>query len=159
MPGGIYGPGDNSDARKAMDMFLAGKMPVKMFPETGFTFAHVDDIASGILLALDKGRSGEAYILAGEISTLGGLIDTVGEIVRKSPPKFTMPPALIKAMAPLGRFIGPLLQLPPNFRELVASAEDVTYWARPDKAVNELGWSARPLEQGLRDTLKAEGKL
>ena len=159
MPGGIYGPGDTSDAGKALSMFLDGKMPMKLFPEAGFTFAHVDDIADGILLALDKGRVGEKYILAGEVATLGDVIDTAGKITGRKPPKYTLPAGVVKAIAPFGRVIGPLMGMPPNLREVVASLEGVTYWARADKAMNELGFSARPLEQGLRDTLKAEGRL
>jgi hypothetical protein len=47
----------------------------------------------------------------------------------------------------------------PNLRELINSADDVTFWAKHDKAMAELGYSPRGLEQGLRDTLEAEGKL
>ena len=51
------------------------------------------------------------------------------------------------------------LGFPPNFGELISASDGVTYWARHDKAVRELGYSPRPLEQGIRDTLAAEGKL
>jgi hypothetical protein len=47
----------------------------------------------------------------------------------------------------------------PNLRELISSADNVTFWARHDKAMAELGYSPRGLEQGLRDTLEAEGRL
>ena len=47
----------------------------------------------------------------------------------------------------------------PNLRELISSADDVTFWARHDKAMAELGYSPRGLEQGLRDMLEAEGRL
>jgi nucleoside-diphosphate-sugar epimerase len=55
--------------------------------------------------------------------------------------------------------MGPVLGFPPNFGELISASDGVTYWARHDKAVRELGYSPRPLEQGLRDLLAAEGKL
>jgi nucleoside-diphosphate-sugar epimerase len=48
---------------------------------------------------------------------------------------------------------------PPNLRELISSADGVTFWASHEKASRELGYTPRGLEQGLRETLEAEGKL
>jgi hypothetical protein len=48
---------------------------------------------------------------------------------------------------------------PPNLRELISSADGVTFWGRHDKAIAKLGYTPRGLEQGLRDMLAAEDKL
>ena len=48
---------------------------------------------------------------------------------------------------------------PPNLRELISSADGVTFWAKHDKAMAELDYSPRGLESGLRDTFTAEGRL
>jgi hypothetical protein len=48
---------------------------------------------------------------------------------------------------------------PPNLRELINSADGVTFWAKQDKAVAELGFAPRDLHTGIRDTLTAEGKI
>jgi hypothetical protein len=48
---------------------------------------------------------------------------------------------------------------PPNLRELISSADGVTFWAKQDKAVAELGFAPRDLHTGIRETLTAEGKL
>ena len=77
----------------------------------------------------------------------------------KKPPKRALPTGLMKAMTPLGPLVGKLMGQPPNLRELITSADDVTFWASHDKAMAELGYSPRGLEQGLRDTLEAEGRL
>jgi hypothetical protein len=45
--------------------------------------------------------------------------------------------------------VGPLMGFPPNMRELLTSSEGVTFWARSDKAQRELGWTYRPLADGL----------
>jgi hypothetical protein len=50
-------------------------------------------------------------------------------------------------MAPLGGVIGQ-----PNLRELISASSGVTYWATADRAKTELGWQAREIETGLRDT-------
>ena len=65
----------------------------------------------------------------------------------------------MKAMTPLGPVVGKVMNQGPNLRELISSADNVTFWAKHDKAMAELGYSPRGLEQGLRDTLEAEGKL
>lgn len=158
-PGGVYGPDDHSALGDMITRFCDGKLPAMAFPELGVNLAHRDDIAAGILLALDKGRPGEAYVLGGKITTMAGALETLAGVVGRRPPRFTMPAAVIKAIAPLGRFVGPPLGFPPNIRELVSSADGVTYWATDAKARRELGYESRELEQGLRDLLAAEGRL
>jgi len=66
---------------------------------------------------------------------------------------------LMKLMTPVGPVVGRLMGQPPNLRELISSADGVTFWAKHDKAIAELGYSPRGLEQGLRDMLAAEGNL
>jgi nucleoside-diphosphate-sugar epimerase len=70
-----------------------------------------------------------------------------------------MPTAVMKAMTPIGPLVGKLMGQPPNLRELIASADGVTFWATYDKARGELGYEPRGLEQGLRDMLAAEGRI
>lgn len=154
-PGGVYGPDDHSEVGNMIEQARTGKLPAKMFPEAGFMFCHVEDIAAGIVLALDKGTVGESYVLSAEQSTIGDLIDKVAAIAGRKPPRFTMPGFVLKASAPLGPLVGPLLGFPPNLRELIASSDGVTYWATDAKARRELGFSPRDLDTGLHDTLAA----
>jgi len=154
-PGGVYGPNDHSEVGNMIEQARTGKLPAKMFPDAGFMFCHVEDIAAGIVLALDKGRTGEAYVISGDQGTLGDLIDRVASIAGRKPPRFTMPSFLLKVSAPLGPVIGPLMGFPPNLRELIASSDGVTYWATDAKARSELGFAPRDLDTGLRDTLAA----
>lgn len=158
-PGGVYGPDDHSQLGNVMRQFVAGKLPAKAFTTLGINFVHRDDVVRGILLALDKGRPGEAYILGGEIGTMGGFIDTLAKVTGRKAPRMTMPSAVLKLSAPLGPIFAPKLGFPPNLRELISASDNVTYWARHDKAVRELGYAPRGLEAGLRDTLAAEGLL
>jgi nucleoside-diphosphate-sugar epimerase len=65
----------------------------------------------------------------------------------------------MKAMIPIGPLVGKAMGQPPNLRELISSADGVTFWASHEKASRELGYEPRGLEQGLRDTLEAEGRL
>jgi nucleoside-diphosphate-sugar epimerase len=154
-PGGVYGPGDTSQLGNFIDQVRKGRMPLKVFPESGFNFVHVDDVIEGILLVHDKGHLGEAYILGGEIATVDRLIELVARLSGRRPPRFTLPPVMAKLAIPFGPVLGPLFKLPPNMREGIRSAQGVTYWGTHEKAKRELGYSPRDLETGLRQTLDA----
>jgi nucleoside-diphosphate-sugar epimerase len=158
-PGGVYGPDDHSAVGRQMNQFLAGRMPLLAFPEVGFNMVHVDDVADGILLALDRGKPGEAYVLGGQITTMRELISTLARVAGKKAPRRSLPTPLMKAMTPFGPIVGKVMGQGPNLRELINSADNVTFWAKHDKAMAELGYSPRGLDQGLRDTLEAEGRL
>ena len=152
-PGGVYGPDDHSAIGKQMNDFLAGRMPLIAFPDLGMNMVHVDDVAAGVLLALDAGKPGEAYVLGGQITTMRELIETLAKVSGRKAPKRAMPTGLLKALTPIGPAVGKLMGQPPNLRELISSADGVTFWAKHDKAMSELDYSPRNLEQGLRDTL------
>ena len=154
-PGGVYGPGDHSELGNFIDQTRTGKLRAKTFPQLGFNLVYIDDVADGILLALDKGKVGESYILGGQISRMDDLITKTAELSGRNPPTATLPPALMKLSAPLGPVVGPVMGFPPNFGEAIKAADGVTYWAKHDKAMRELGYKPRDLETGLRQTLEA----
>ncbi len=158
-PGGVYGPEDHSALGTTIHQFVDGKLPMLPFPDLGMNLVHVDDVAAGVLLALDRGEVAEAYVLGGQVTTMREAIDTVGKLVGRKPPRMTMPTGLLKLLTPIGPVVGKLMGQPPNLAELISSADGVTFWARHDKAMEKLGYSPRGLEPGLRETLAAGGKL
>jgi nucleoside-diphosphate-sugar epimerase len=158
-PGGVYGPGDTSSIGVLLDQFLAGRMPLLPFPELGICLSHVEDVAAGILLALEKGKIGETYVLSGPVTTIRDAIEVVAEVTGRRAPRRSLPVPLLRALTPVGPLIGKVMGQPPNLRELISSADDVTFWASHEKASRELGYSPRGMEEGLRETLEAEGRL
>jgi nucleoside-diphosphate-sugar epimerase len=158
-PGGVYGPGDTSQVADLLEQFLAGRMPLLPFPELGICLAHVEDVASGILLALDRGRVGEAYVLSGPVTTMRDAIEVVAGLTGRRAPKRAVPVALMKALTPVGPLVGKLMGQPPNLRELISSADGVTFWASHEKATRELGYAPRGMEEGLRQTLEADDRF
>jgi len=158
-PGGVYGPGDTSQVADLLQEFFAGKLPLLPFPELGICMTHVEDIAGGILLALDNGRVGETYVLSGPVTTMREAIETIAAASGRKAPKHAMPVALMKAMTPIGPLVGKMMGQPPNLRELISSADGVTFWASHEKASRELGYAPRGLEQGLRQTLEADDRF
>jgi nucleoside-diphosphate-sugar epimerase len=158
-PGGVYGPDDPSQVADLLVEFFAGRLVLMPFPELGICLAHVDDVAGGILLALDKGRLGETYVLSGPVSTMREAIETVAAATDRKAPKRAMPVPLLKALTPIGPLVGKMMGQPPNLRELISSADNVTFWASHEKASRELGYAPRGLDEGLRQTLEADDRF
>jgi len=158
-PGGVYGPGDTSQVADLLEQFLAGKLPLLPFPELGICLTHVEDIAAGILLALDKGKLGETYVLSGPVTTMRDAVEVVAGISGRKAPKRALPVPLMKAMIPIGPLVGKLMGQPPNLRELISSGDRVTFWASHEKASRELGYTPRGMEEGLRQTLEADERF
>jgi dihydroflavonol-4-reductase len=115
----------------------------------GLNFVHVDDVAEGIVLALDRGRIGESYVLGGELATLREVLATAARLAGRRPPRFELPAWAVKGAIPLGPLVGRAMGTGPNLRELIAAADSVTYWASDEKARRELGYAPRDLEAGL----------
>jgi nucleoside-diphosphate-sugar epimerase len=158
-PGGVYGPGDTSQLFDLLDQFLKGKMPLIPFPELGLCLAHVEDTAAGIVLALDKGRTGETYVIAGPPTTMRDAVGIVASASGRKAPRHALPTVLMKAMTPIGPLVGKLMGQPPNLRELIRSADNVTFWATNEKAVRELGFDPRGIEEGIRQTLEEDDRF
>jgi nucleoside-diphosphate-sugar epimerase len=158
-PGGVYGPGDTSSMAALLDQFLSGKMPLIPFPEFGICLSHVSDIAAGIILALDKGSTGESYVISGPVTTIRDAIGVLAGVSGRKAPKHTLPTPLMKALTPIGPLVGKMMGQPPNLRELISSADGVTFWASHEKASRELGYTPRGMEEGLRQTLEADDRF
>jgi dihydroflavonol-4-reductase len=152
-PGGVYGPGDHSELGNMIDQMRTGKLRMLMFPKLGFNLVYVDDVVDGILLAYDKGKIGQSYVLGGEISTMGELVEKVAELSGRKAPKRELPAGLMKLAIPIGPLVGRMLGFPPNLSELIRSSDGVTYWATDEKARRDLGYAPRDLDTGLRQTV------
>jgi dihydroflavonol-4-reductase len=98
-------------------------------------------------------------VISGPVTTIRDAIEVVAELTGRGAPRRAMPVPLLKALTPVGPLVGKLMGQPPNLRELISSADGVTFWAAHEKASRELGYAPRGMEEGLRQTLEAEGRL
>jgi nucleoside-diphosphate-sugar epimerase len=151
-PGVVYGPGDRSTVGGQTARAAVGKLPYVSFPGLGMNAVFVDDVVDGILLAHDRGRLGESYVLGGEITTMRALIETAAQVGGRRPPGLTLPTWLVRPLVPIGPLVGRLTGTPPNLGELISASDGVTYWATDDKARRELGYAPRGLREGLELT-------
>jgi nucleoside-diphosphate-sugar epimerase len=156
MPGLIYGPGDTSSLRTNIISFLKGQLPL-LPDQTAYCWAHVDDIAQGHLLAMEKGGIGETYIIAGQAYKVADAFKLAGEITGKPVPRI-VPPGLLRVMSILARPLDGIL--PPTYTsEGLRVVGGVTYLGDNSKAKRELGYNPRPLREGWGETLLHEMKL
>lgn len=154
MPGAVYGPGDASLVGQFMKLYYRGLFPVVLGPELTLTYAHVDDIAEGHILAADKGRIGESYFLTGPALRLGGAMRMWAQITGRRPPLAEIPARWIKPLAPIVDIASALLPLPEVFSRDAMMILEASYQASSDKARNELGWEPRPVMEGFRETFE-----
>jgi dihydroflavonol-4-reductase len=147
LPSQVYGPGDRSTFGEQIQLANAGRLRYRALDDVGLALVQVDDLAAGIVAALDRGEPGQSYNLAGPRTTLGEAITLAAAIGGHRPPAIRVPTAVLRAMAPLGGLVGQ-----PNIRELISASDGVTYWFSADKAATGLAFSARDIDTGFRDT-------
>ena len=145
-PGGIYGAGDHTQMGPLLARALRGKLVLLPLGSVGLNWAHVDDVAAGVLLAHDRGKVGETYILGGEIATLRKGVEQAFATGGQRPRIVPVPTALLRLLAPLGPLLGR------NVREILSASDGVTYWGSDAKARRELGYAPSGLAEGLRRT-------
>ena len=150
LPSQVYGPGDHTAFGEQLRLAHDGKLRYRAVDDVRIGLVHADDLAVGIVAALDRGRVGETYALSGPHTSLGEAIAIAARLGGKRSPALHLPNGLVRAMAPFGSLIGQ-----PNLREVVSASAGVTYWASPAKAESELGFTTRSVEDGLRDVFGA----
>ena len=150
LPSQVYGPGDHSTIGEQVALAHAGKLPYRALDDVGIGWVHVDDLAVGIVAALDRGTVPGTYVLSGPRHRLREALEIAARLGGRSLPRLAIPNGLLRALAPVGRLAGQA-----NLREVVDASAGVTYWASADRAERELGFEPRSLQDGLADTFEA----
>jgi len=161
-PSTPIGPGDLKPTPTGRLILEAAKGHMPGYVDTGLNVVHVDDVAAGELLAAEKGRVGERYILGGENMSLAEILCQVAHAVGKRPPRLKVPyPIAFTAAAAgmaLARFTG---REPFATLDSVRMSRKKMYFSSA-KAGRELGYRPRPAPQAITDAVrwfKANGYL
>ncbi|MBG9378315.1 SDR family oxidoreductase [Panacibacter sp. DH6] len=156
-PPRIYGPGVETESNaltRLADLYRRGKW--RILPGDGSktgSYVHVDDVVNGHILAMQKGRAGERYILSGENASYQQFFNTLGKVTGR---RRLLVPLPISVMLVVGytmlgftKLTGkPPLITPKWIRKYLYN------WAlNCEKAEKELGYTYRSLEQGLTETI------
>lgn len=129
--------------------FLKRKFPA--YVETGLNLVDVRECARGHVAALEKGRSGERYILGGEDLTLKQILDKLGQITGLPSPKIKLPYIFAFMTGVVDEAItGRLLHREPRATVDAVRMGKKKMFASSAKAQRELGWKIVPVEDALR---------
>lgn len=155
-PGVVYGPGDTSSIHDVFSDYLRGRLP--MVPKGAeYCWAHVEDVAMGHLLAMEKGRVGESYIIAGPRMTLLEALKLAEQITGKRAPRLQGAPGMLRGLSKVMGVVEKVLPLSGTMSsEGLRVAAGTTYIGDNAKARRELGYSPRPIEAGFPETLAWE---
>ena len=153
-PAAPVGPRDikpTPTGRIVLDAAL-GRMPA--YVDTGLNVVHVDDVASGHVLAFHHGRVGERYILGGENLPLREILLEVTRLAGRSPPRVRLPHGAVLPIAHAAEFFARLTGKPTRVTvDSVRMARKRMYFSS-DKAVRELGYRFRPARLAFEDALR-----
>ena len=159
VPGVIYGPGPATEGNLVggmINQYLAGKFPgILGSGRQRWSFAYNADVVNAHLAALEKGKPGEVYLLAGDNRSLNDFFQLLGEYSQVRRPLRHLPFVLGKIVGAMevtrARCFGHSPQITPGVVEIFQ--HDWVYSS--SKAIQELSYQVTPLEEGLRETLKA----
>jgi dihydroflavonol-4-reductase len=130
----------------------SGRMPA--FVDTGLNLVHVDDVAEGHLLALEKGRVGERYILGGQDVSLREILAAIAELTGRRAPGLSLPIRPLYPLAEAAEFVGRITGREPFLTKDALTMAGHHMYFSSSKAERELGYAARPQREGLRDALE-----
>lgn len=128
-----------------------GRMPA--FVDTGLNLVHVDDVAQGHLLALDKGRIGENYILGGEDVRLRDMLALIAPLVGRKPPRVRLPRAPLYPLAFGAEAFARMRGREPFLTVDALKMSKYLMYFSSAKARAELGFQARPFARGIEDAI------
>jgi dihydroflavonol-4-reductase len=154
MPGAVYGPGDRSDLARAITSYLRGRLRVAP-TRTAFCWAHVDDVAAGLLAAMERGRPGSTYIMCGPAHRLREALALAGRVAGRRAAPWPVPAFLLRPAA--GGAQGLSYAVPPlrGLAEKLRLAAGSTQLGTDARARAELGFRPRSLEEGMPETVRA----
>ncbi len=128
-----------------------GGMPA--FVDTGLNLVHVDDVAQGHLLALEKGRTGENYILGGEDVRLKDMLAAICALVGRRPPRLQLPRAPLYPLAWCSEAVARYTGNEPMLTVDALNMSKYHMFFSSKKAQDELGFTARPYQQAIADAV------
>lgn len=151
-PSGMFGPVDPEPSRmgRVLLAMFSGRMPISV--EGAFDWVDVRDVAAALIVAVDRGRTGENYLVGGHRASVAELGRLAAHVAGRRPPRLVAPLGPVRALAGAAvRVAGPRragrLLLTPESLHALATDPAVDY----SKASAELGYRARPLSETLTD--------
>jgi dihydroflavonol-4-reductase len=128
-----------------------GKIPA--FVDTGLNLVHVDDVAHGHLLAMERGVIGERYILGGQNVSLRGMLAVIAGQVGRKAPTIALPRAPLYPLAWAAEAVARITGKEPFVTSDALKMASHHMFFSSAKAERELGYTARPYREAIADAL------
>jgi dihydroflavonol-4-reductase len=132
--------------------FLLGRMPA--YVDTGLNLVDVRDVAEGHLLAAERGRPGERYILGARNMTLREILETLAGLTGRPAPKVRLPYAAAWLFGAAETALAPLTGREPRAPLEAVRMAAKKAWVSTAKAERELGWRPGPVEPALERAIE-----
>lgn len=129
----------------------AGRMPA--YVDTGLNVVHVDDVATGHLLALEKGEIGEGYVLGGTDMSLAEILKIIADLTGRKPPKIEIPRAPLFPLAAAAEALARLTGREPFITVDGLKMSKKKMFFSSAKATRELGYAPRPALDAIKDAV------
>jgi dihydroflavonol-4-reductase len=129
----------------------SGRMPA--YVDTGLNLVHVDDVAEGHLLAFEKGRIGESYILGGENVSLKNMLQVIADLAGRKPPRVQLPQGPLYPLAHAAEAVARWTNKEPFLTVDALKMSTHHMFFSTAKAQSELGFRSRPYTLALADAL------
>jgi NAD+-dependent farnesol dehydrogenase len=159
LPGVIYGPGPQTDGNLVGNMirqYSVGRLPALIGSGCqGWSFAYIQDVAAAHLAALEKGETGQEYILGGDNRSLDDFYQTLARVSGLRRTVARVPFAVAKLLGAASLGLAFLSGYPPALTPGAVEIFKHDWVYSSEKAVRELGYHVTSLEEGLERTLRA----
>jgi dihydroflavonol-4-reductase len=149
------GPGDigPTPTGKVVLDFLNGKLPA--FTDTVLNVVHVDDLASGHVAVLERGKRGRSYILGGENLAMRSILQVLSDCTGLAMPRFEVPRELALGAGIVSDVIeGKLLGRAPRVPLEAARMSTTKMTFNDMRARTELGYRSRPAREAIEDSAR-----
>lgn len=152
-PSFTMGPDDyvGAPANQLLRRIGAQRLPISI--HIGFGVLDVRDFAEGMILAAERGRSGQRYLLSGHNVLIEPFFAEVAEVAGVRPPRWRLPVRLVYVLVTLLEAFGKLTRKAPPITRALLQIFGRYAWYDTERARTELGWHPRPLRTTLEDTI------
>ncbi|MBV8978911.1 MAG: NAD-dependent epimerase/dehydratase family protein [Alphaproteobacteria bacterium] len=152
-PSTPIGPRDVRPTPTGRIVVEAAKGRIPAFVDTGLNLVHVDDVAEGHLLALDKGTIGERYILGGQDASLAEMLAEIAKLTGRHAPNIRLPRLPLYPFAYVAQRLAKTSGKEPFISVDALAMSKYRMYFSSAKAERELGYRARPYVEALSDAL------
>jgi farnesol dehydrogenase len=156
-PTRIYGPGllnESNSVTRMINLYINGRF--RVLPGDGNSvgnYVFIDDIVRGLILAMEKGKCGEKYILGGVNVSYRDFFDTLSGVTGIKYIQFTLPVSFMLAISNVMLFLSKTAGISPLITPQWVKKYNYNWELTSQKSRDQLGYRITPLEDGLRKTV------